>query len=260
MRKRLSKKDKDSLGRKIFFSILVFFIALVVLIIYKQSTLKGYDKNTLCITGEAVEKHKIMIIDTTDSLSEYQINFLKSETTNKINNAKTNDRFTVYTIDSSIGGASKKLFDMCVPNTGADMNPIYENPKLAKRKFEKNFYNPILKLIANLKVSNIQNRSPITSAIGDIFQLKVFDPNANLKAVYLYSDLLENTKASSIYRGDMLPSMSVCEKQESIDVFTISLFEGQGEALKLQSKSLINQWVSFLEPCTEKLIFNRVRH
>lgn len=260
MKNRLSKEDKDRLGVKIFIGVVIAFIILVVSFFYIKSSLKGYDKNTLCINEQVVEKHNILIIDTTDALSKFQSIFLKKQIEDMVNNAKTNDRFSVYTIDSFLGGASKKLFDMCVPNTGADMNPVYENPKLAERKFKKTFYNPILELISKLEILNSQNRSPITSAISDIFKLKVFDSNANVKEVYLYSDLLENTKTSSIYKGDMLPSMSVCEKQESIDMFTISLFEGQGRALKLQSKALIKQWVSFLEPCTEKLVFNRVRH
>jgi hypothetical protein len=253
----LSDEDRNGLKwAKILGVItLVIFVAIVTQYIWGG---KGYDKTTLCEIDKPRPIHRVFLVDTTGSLSQFQQRFIQDDVLGLINASPTGSRFTVYLVEHEAGGMSVPTFDMCKPNSRDETNPLYENPVLAQKKFKGQFQDPLLELLAYLGNATGQAGSPLVESISDLFKLSTFDESSQTKAVHLYSDLLQNSDTSSVYKSQPLPSSTSCDANNSVEEFFVNLLVRKGNE-HLQNDGLIKGWLSFLEQCSNLVQFERVR-
>ncbi len=253
----LSKQDV--LGIKIFSGVLLFLLLLSVGMFILYTHRSVYDRTTLCPVEQSGHSHYIFIFDTTDSLSEFQADYIYKQVLKIIDRGKTGDRFTAYGIDANKGGLSSKEFDMCKPSDGEGMNPIYENPRLAERRFSEFFQVPFSLYLGKLKQVHPQSRSPLVEALSDLFQLDLFDPAATKRYVYFFSDLLQSSINGSVYHGEKIKKRLQCSHNEEVDSTMVHVLERASTAKNLQTSELIGQWVSVLNKCSREVVFNKVR-
>lgn len=241
--------DKDVLGIKIFSTLVVLLIIFSGIISYLYISKVEVNGKTLCKINEMYESQNILLIDTTDKLSEFQADFLSKSIRKLIEDSNVYDRFTIYSIDSNRRGLSKPLFDMCNPGDGSHMNPIYENPDLARRRYDKEFMSKLFEFIDQLKLTESQDTSPIFESISDMFSMWVVDKNAKKHSMYFYSDLLQNTDKISAYKGDKLPNSHACLGLATLDEIHIKVLLRTGSAGNLQTTKLRQQWAQYLYNC-----------
>lgn len=86
-------------------------------------------------------------------------------------------------------------------NPGSRANPLFENPRLVRRRFEEEFRRPIEEALARLaRDANPQAASPILEMIEAVALDRNFD-FTQARRLIIVSDMLQNAPAYSHYRG-----------------------------------------------------------
>ena len=255
----LSEEDRKGLIYGAILGCVALGIIVAVFIGYMYGS-KGYDKETLCEYDVIRPAHKVLLVDTTDELTVFHSKYIENDIRELVVGSSMGSRFTVYLIEQKSGGLSEPVFDMCKPNSGENMNIIYENPKIAKRKFEEKFQEPLVALLLNLADVEEQNTSPLVESVSDLFKLSAFDEQAGKRSIHLYSDLLQNTDRASVYRSQPLPDIASCEST-SIDInkIYVHVLGRAGKAQGLQNEALIVDWATYLGRCSSHVQFEKVR-
>ncbi len=255
----LSEEDRKGLiyGAVLVCVALGILVAVFIGYIYGS---KGYDKETLCEFDVVRPAHKILLVDTTDELTVFHSKYIENDIRELVYGSPMGSRFTVYLIEQEAGGISEPVFDMCKPNSGESMNIIYENPKLAQRKFEEMFQEPLVTLLLGLAEVEEQKTSPLVESVSDLFKLSAFDKEAGKRSIHLYSDLLQNSNKASVYRNQSLPDISSCESTNiNIDEIFVHMLGRDRSSRDLQNKALVMDWAAYLGRCSSHVQFEKVR-
>lgn len=260
---KLNLSLEDKLGIKIFGIVIGIVFLLILFALVVSLNRVDYDRKSLCKVDDGYTTHRVLLIDTTDKLTSFQGDYLRNNVEWMINNAQVFDRFTIYMIDIEKGGLSDPIFDMCQPDDGKGMNPLYENPALAKRKFEERFRQRISDLVNSMSDRDALEESPILEAVSDLYKLNAFDELASNREIHLYSDLLQNTAQTSVYKSQSLPTSRACESPEESASIYVNVFEANERARDRQTPELITQWVTYLGFCItgrNRLEIERIRY
>lgn len=254
--------SQDKLGLKIFTTIVGAVILLIIWFIIASVNKVSYDKLTLCPSDSKIGTHIVFIFDTTDLLSKFQYKFIKDDLYERIESASTYDRFTFYRVDAEMDGLSQSFFDMCKPTDGKDMNPIYENPEMAKRRFNKAFLTQVEATILDVSNDDVQNQSPIIESISDLVKLNSFEELSTSKNLVIYSDMLQHSRSESVYRGDKIGNMKGLDSKNEVSKVEI-LFLERSTNKNLQNQELVKGWISFFKnnfKSLDSLTFNKIRY
>src|SRR5439155_11347240 len=94
------------------------------------------DSETLCPEARHIREVVVLLLDMSDQFSEPQ----RLEIKNKL--ARIRDKVArfglieVYVVGQIGQEVITPVFHLCNPGTGADLNRLYQNPDLARRKWE----------------------------------------------------------------------------------------------------------------------------
>jgi hypothetical protein len=178
------------------------------------------DNQTLCI-GEP-RSGTVIVLDRTDGLSLQTQNEVQARVEAFVSNSvAVGDLVSVFTIDDLSRQRLEPRFSYCKPPGSG--NAAYENPRAIARQKRERFDEPLAKILKD-PVGTTQE-SPIAEALIDLSQSVYLNrpEGANL---LVFSDMLENAQAVSIYR---------CTSGE----FAVSSFKA-ARAAALQRPRLVN--------------------
>jgi hypothetical protein len=167
-----------------------------------QKELVRTDSNTLCPTDRPPSEVIVLLLDMSDEFSEPQ----RLKIANEFDQLKSRmARFGLieaYAVDRLQQRVTKPVVHLCNPGTGADMNQFYQNPDLARKKWEgfvRQLDGELQRLMATPKSA--------TSAIFEAVQataLRTFNRpeyEGLPKRLIIVSDLLQNVPKYSQYNG-----------------------------------------------------------
>jgi hypothetical protein len=162
------------------------------------------DRETLCPVDRPVAGLTVILLDASDTFSEGQLLQIKNAL------ARLRDelpRFTLlemYSLGTGNERLVKPVFHLCQPGTGAGLNELYQNPRLAQERWEKGFKDRLdAEMEQQLHVPDAPV-SPIYEAIQSTALRSFGDPAYDHvpKRLILISDLLQNVPGKqSHYRG-----------------------------------------------------------
>jgi hypothetical protein len=170
------------------------------------------DPVTLCPTQRPPGEILVVLLDVSDRFSEPQ----RLQIQNQLSRLKDSiPRFglvEVYTVDRLGRRVTEPVSHLCNPGTGADLNRIYQNPELAKKKWEG--FSTRLASDVDRQISKpALKTSPIFEAI-QATSLRTFgkpEYDGIPKRLVIVSDLLQNVPGGlSMYQG--IPSFDRFER------------------------------------------------
>jgi len=162
---------------------------------YKSAELHvATDRESLCPLDRPVAGLTVILLDASDNFSEAQLLQIKNAL------ARVRDgmpRFTLlemYTLAAGNERLVKPVFHLCQPGTGADLNALYQNPRLARERWEKGFKDKLDAEMEQLLHAPDAPISPIYEAIQSAALRSFGDPVYDHvpKRLILISDLLQN--------------------------------------------------------------------
>jgi hypothetical protein len=151
------------------------------------------DPATLCPTKRPPSEIAVILLDVSDKFSEPQRLQIHNHLGRFRDSIQRFGLVEVYTVDRFRRRVTEPVSHLCNPGTGADLNRIYQNPELAKKKWDG--FSRKLKADVNRQISaSASKTSPIFEAI-QATALRTFgkpEYDGLPKRLVIVSDLLQN--------------------------------------------------------------------
>jgi hypothetical protein len=184
-------------------------IALILIGIGAALALKGRaaavptDPTTLCPTKRSPAEVLAVLLDVSDKFSEPQRLQIQNHLARVRDSIPRFGLVEVYTVDRLRRRLTEPVSHLCNPGTGADLNRIYQNPELAKKKWE-GFATKLTTDIDRQISAPALATSPIFEAI-QATALRTFGQpkyDGLPKRLVIVSDLLQNVPGGlNMYQG-----------------------------------------------------------
>ncbi len=174
-----------------------------------QSAAVPTDPSNLCPTKRPPADITVVLLDVSDKFSEPQRIQIQNHLTRLRDSIPRFGLVEVYTVDRLRRRVTEPVVHVCNPGTGADLSRIYQNPDLAKKKWD-GFATKLTSDIDRQISAPALSTSPIFEAIQST-ALKTFgnpEYDGLPKRLVIVSDLLQHVpNGLSMYQG--VPSFSV---------------------------------------------------
>ena len=195
---------------------LILIIGGALLALKGRSAAVPTDATTLCPTRRPPSEVMVILLDVSSRFSEPQRLQLQNQLARLRDSIPRLGLVEVYTVDKLRQRLTKPVNHLCNPGTGAELNQIYQNPQLARKKW----YDFAAKLRAGID-GEIKSRPNRTSPIFEAIQataLRTFgqpEYDGLPKHLVIVSDLLQHVPGKlSMYKE--VPSF---EKFKNTDYF-----------------------------------------
>jgi len=175
----------------------LFSLALLVIgtgfYLKSQSAAVHTDQATLCPIKRPPAGVTVILLDVSDKLSEPQRIQIQNQLTRLRDSIPRFGLVELYTVDRLRRRVTEPVVHVCNPGTGADLSRIYQNPELARKKWD-GFATKLTSDIDRQISSPAMSTSPIFEAIQST-ALRTFgnpDYDGLPKRLVIVSDLLQH--------------------------------------------------------------------
>jgi hypothetical protein len=187
-------------------------VALILIVGGATLALKGNsstvptDPATLCPTKRPPSQITVLLLDVSSRFSEPQRLELQNQLARLRDSIPRLGLIQVYTVDKLSRRVTTPVNHLCNPGTGAELNQIYQNPQLARRKWD----GYAAKLRADID-REIKSRPMKTSPIFEAIQataLRTFgrpEYDGQPKRLVIVSDLLQHVPGGLSMYKDVPP-------------------------------------------------------
>jgi hypothetical protein len=169
---------------------------------------------TLCPTDRPVSGVTVILLDVSDRFSEPQRLQIQNHLARLRDSVPRFGLVEVYTVDRLGRRVTEPVFHLCNPGTGNDLNRIYQNPELARKRWH-GFADTLAADIDRQVALPATETSPIFEAI-QATAVRTFgrpEYDGLPKRLVIISDLLQNVPGGlSMYDG--VPSFRVFRKTD----------------------------------------------
>lgn len=163
------------------------------------------DAETLCRADGAYPEVTVVLLDLSSALSDVQKLDVKNELTRIRDNVPRFGRIEIFAVDDRAPRVPEPLLMLCNPGRGEDMSEIYQNPQLARQRWERDFASTLNAAIERLLDTPEAATSPIFEAIQAVALRTFDDPKLDdvpRRRLVLVSDLMQNVPGRlSMYQG-----------------------------------------------------------
>jgi hypothetical protein len=199
----LSNKDKLGIGLIVGCALLLIAaIATTFVIQNNRAKRVKPDPTTLC-PYEQGYSHTVVLIDWTDPLSDPHKQLLRSKIQQIRQSMRQLDKLSIYVLDDKNYLAPIAAFAVCNPGSGKDVNPLYENPRMAEKLYQERFGKPLGDIVEKLSDGATTRTSPILEMIHSISQVFDFGPKIPTRRLVIFSDLMHNMPEYSQFTGKL---------------------------------------------------------
>jgi hypothetical protein len=161
----------------------------------------GMDRETLCPATGAIAA-TIILIDKSDPLTPAQADAVRSEILEARDALKIGEKIKIAVLerDAASGLAAIRVW-RGVCNPGLEANPLYQNPKLVRARYEDAFRAPLDRELDALTAPGTAPQSSIVEALAAAIEGDGDVLNSANGRLLIVSDLLEHSPGASAYNG-----------------------------------------------------------
>jgi hypothetical protein len=181
-------------------AVLLFLVGLGVFLNVKGRGNVSVDEATLCPTNRAPSEVVAVLVDVSDEMTEAQVMAVGNSLDRVLSDIRPFGLIEAYRVGSIDRTVAEPLTHICNPGTGADLNPVYQNPRLAEERWRA------FRQRLRADLDTLLRGSPsTTSAVFEAVQavgLRTFGSpqyDGMPKRLVIVSDLLQNVQAFSQY-------------------------------------------------------------
>lgn len=245
---------KKGLSTKDWFGIMIIILVIAAVgagMAWYRSAMQSkviYDSKSWCPTSGPFA-NTVLLIDLTDEISSIQEQKLKNFLRSSSDIVPKHAMLSVYLL-SEDDGVQAPLVEICNPGNGEDINEFTGNPRLAKKRFNEKFLDPIEKAIKKIEPAKPARISPIIEHVRSIAVSVFVDaPREGYKhRLVVISDMLQNSEATSHYRdGQDWEKVNLGKLRADLDHVSqvdVKVF-ARNSLEHLQRKALIEYWENY---------------
>lgn len=162
---------------------------------------QAYDPDTLCLLEGPPPPHTAVVIDKTDEYDAEQAGRIAALVRRAKDALAVGERITVFELDARGQFDPRGDFALCNPGRGAQVNPLYQNPRFVEERYKELFEGPLEAALADLVEPKEAPASPIVEALARLAQTEAFGKDVAGRRILLVSDMLQNSDIFSVYGG-----------------------------------------------------------
>lgn len=177
-------------------------LALILLALWGSiggSTASVLHPTTGCPIGVPPERQIVILVDTTDVLSNQQRAAIIDDIDKRLRNLGRGDRLDLAEISDTSGVLWHPDLTRCSGARGHQVWSLNRSKSRTERKWNEEFLATVLTRVEELFDKPESRTSPIFEAL--IRTAKEMDPDAGEHRLVVYSDWLQNSSLLSVYRG-----------------------------------------------------------
>jgi hypothetical protein len=166
------------------------------------------DAATLCPVDEPPAEVVALVLDMSDKLNEVQLLAVRNHLQRLLYSELPRFAYVeTYAVQDRAGAVAEPVIGLCNPGKGDDLSRIYQNPELARKRWEQDFADVLSTKLDALLESPDSASSPIFEAIQAVAVRAFGKPSYDgvAKRLIVVSDLLQNVqghgRGGSHYRG-----------------------------------------------------------
>jgi hypothetical protein len=212
------------------------------------------ESKSLCPTRQPPSEIDVLLLDVSDRFSEPQRLQLQNQLARFRDSIPRFGLIEMYTVDRLSRRVTEPVVHLCNPGTGEGLNKVYQNPELARKKWQ-GFAAKLNADIDRQIALPAMNSSPIFEAI-QATALRTFgrpEYDDLPKRLVIVSDLLQNVPGQlSMYQG--VPSFQSFEKtpyysrvRADLNGVSVLLYYLARPTVKQQDKSHLAFWRDYLQ-------------
>lgn len=194
--KSRASASKNSHNPWIPIGVLVLLIAGTSIAWWKaSSSYVRMDALTLCATDNPPPAVVVVLVDTSDALTDHERMQLLNEFERVRDAIPKGGRIDLFSVPATWEGRVTPIISLCNPGSGEDMNSLYQNPAMARARWESSFKAEIDDRMRVVTVAESAPSSPILEAIRDV-SVRVFgrpDLDESRKQLVIASDFLQHS-------------------------------------------------------------------
>lgn len=163
------------------------------------------DPETLCPIEKPPSEVVAVLLDMSDRLNDVQLLAVRNHLNRLLYGELPRFAFVeLYTVQERPGSVAQPVVGLCNPGRGDDLNRLYQNPELVRRRWERDFADALRAKLDELLAAPDSATSPIFEAVQAV-AVRLFgrpEHDGVAKRLIVVSDLLQNVPGkSSHYRG-----------------------------------------------------------
>lgn len=211
------------------------------------------DRETLCPTERPVAGLTVILLDASDVFSEGQLLQIRHALDRVRDQIPRFGLLEMYALTADNERLVKPVFHLCQPGTGADLNALYQNPRLARERWEKGFKDKLDAELNQLLHAPEAATSPIYEAIQSTALRSFGDPAYDQvpKRLIVISDLIQHVPGKqSHYKGvpsfdEFRGSSYFAAVRANLDKVQVELYYLNRSDLHIQGVQHIQFWDQF---------------
>jgi hypothetical protein len=166
------------------------------------------DAATLCPIDGPPAEVVALVLDMSDRLNEVQLLSVRNHLQRLLYSELPRFAYVeTYAVQDRAGVVAEPVIGLCNPGKGDDLNRVYQNPELARKRWEQDFAGVLSAKLEALLAAPESASSPIYEAIQAVAVRSFGNPSydGRAKRLVVVSDLLQNVpgkgSGGSHYRG-----------------------------------------------------------
>ncbi len=161
------------------------------------------DEANLCRTDAPLAAHTIVLVDATDRLEPRHRRKLRAVLTQERARLRQYDRLTLARLNVRRPQEPIILFSKCLPRPPEQINPLFENARLAQLRWDESFAEALDRALRSAQAGAGARASPILAGLRSIAADPDFGAEIPRRRLVLVSDLLEHDpRGFSLYAED----------------------------------------------------------
>ncbi len=163
------------------------------------------DPVALCRKGGPVAASTVVLVDTTDALSDIQRRRLETTIAAERDRLSSGGRLSVLAISALSPDEPVEIASLCDPGNASDVNPLFQTESRAQARFADEFDKPLAQAIDQAARGSVADRSPIIESMSGTLNRPDFDTRTINRRLVVISDMLEYRKGgySQLKGGDL---------------------------------------------------------
>jgi hypothetical protein len=155
----------------------------------------------LCPVSKPIAGHVIVAVDWTDPLTQQQREALKDIIIRTKREIAVGELLSLHTITGNVEDSGTPVFSLCKPLDPDNINPLIENERRLRDKWNLQFGKPLDVALDRLLKGSSAPESPILESIDSIMWQHNFQGDLPHRSLMIFSDLIQNTPDQSHYRS-----------------------------------------------------------
>ena len=160
-----------------------------------------FDERTLCIVSDEMPPATAVILDKTDEYDEAQASLIADLLRRTRERLAVGERLTIFELDAEGQFDPRGEFSLCNPGRGAQVNPLFRNPRMIEERYATLFEAPMESVLVDLVTPKEAPSSPILEAIARLGQTENFSDRVPRRRIVIVSDMLQNSTLFTAYGG-----------------------------------------------------------